>query len=41
MKFFGVTLFSCTVLLLLGSVPKQLQKTETVENKEFTNKIVA
>ena len=37
MKFFGVTLFSCTVLLLLGSVPKQVQKTETFENKEFTN----
>ena len=37
MKFFGVTLFSSAVLLLLGSVPHKLKTTELTENKEFIN----
>lgn len=36
-KFFSVTLFSASILLLLGSVPHTQKNAEIIDIKEFTN----
>ena len=36
MKFLGVTLFSFSVLFLLGSLPFSQVNSKSAENKEFT-----